>query len=80
MGHRGQLRGQVRGSQTSTRSSRVDTGRCLPAPVAPGGCGASVVARVLIVFGFTVSTSLGLHMLQSYVKPALSAAEATSFS
>lgn len=35
------------------------------------------VARILLTFGFTVSTALSLYMLQSYVRPALSQAEAT---
>ncbi|WP_329223240.1 MFS transporter [Streptomyces sp. NBC_01485] len=34
-------------------------------------------ARVLLTFGYGVSGALGLYMLQSYVKPALSVAEAT---
>jgi len=36
------------------------------------------VARILLAFGYTVSTALALYMLQSYIRPALSAAEATS--
>ncbi|MDD7833892.1 MFS transporter [Paenarthrobacter sp. AB444] len=35
------------------------------------------VARILLTFGYTVSTALSLYMLQSFVKPALSQAEAT---
>ncbi|SEQ01328.1 Na+/melibiose symporter [Streptomyces sp. yr375] len=35
------------------------------------------VARILLTFGYGVSGALGLYMLQSYVKPALSLAEAT---
>jgi MFS family permease len=35
------------------------------------------IARVLLTFGYTVSTAMSLYMLQSYVRPALSAAEAT---
>lgn len=38
------------------------------------------IARVLIIFGYSVSTALGFFMLQSYVRPGLSAAEATSLS
>jgi MFS family permease len=36
------------------------------------------IARILLTFGYTVSTALGLYLLQSYVQPALSAAEATA--
>lgn len=36
------------------------------------------IARILLTFGYTVSTALSLYMLQSYVRPALSAAQATS--
>jgi MFS family permease len=36
------------------------------------------IARVLLTFGYTVSTALALYLLQSYVRPALSAAEATA--
>jgi MFS family permease len=36
------------------------------------------IARVLLVFGYTVSSALSLYMLQSYVQPGLSAEEATS--
>lgn len=36
------------------------------------------VARILLTFGYTVSTALSLYMLQSYVRPALSQAEATA--
>jgi len=36
------------------------------------------IARVLLTFGYGVSTALSFFMLQSYVKPALSQAEATS--
>lgn len=36
------------------------------------------IARILLTFGFTVSTALSLYMLQSYIRPALSAAEATA--
>lgn len=35
------------------------------------------VARILLTFGYTVSTALSLYMLQSYVQPALSQLEAT---
>lgn len=35
------------------------------------------ISRVLLTFGYTVSTAMSLYMLQSYVRPALSAAEAT---
>ena len=35
------------------------------------------VARILLTFGYAVSTALGLYMLQSYIKPALSVADAT---
>ena len=35
------------------------------------------IARVLLTFGYGTSTALTLYMLQSYVQPALSAAEAT---
>ncbi|THG29976.1 MFS transporter [Naasia lichenicola] len=38
------------------------------------------IARVLLTFGYGTSTALTLYMLQSYVRPALSAAEATSLS
>jgi len=36
------------------------------------------VARILLTFGYTVSTALSLYMLQSYVRPALSQSEATA--
>ncbi|SFR84475.1 Na+/melibiose symporter [Agromyces sp. CF514] len=36
------------------------------------------IARLLLTFGYTVSTALGLYLLQSYVRPALSASEATT--
>jgi MFS family permease len=36
------------------------------------------VARILLTFGYTVSTALSLYMLQSYVHPALSQGEATA--
>lgn len=36
------------------------------------------IARVLLTFGFSLSTVLSLYMLQSYIQPALSAAEATA--
>ncbi|WP_284984462.1 MFS transporter [Arthrobacter sp. efr-133-TYG-118] len=36
------------------------------------------IARILLTFGYGVSGALGLYMLQSYVKPALSQAEATA--
>lgn len=36
------------------------------------------VARILLTFGYTVSTALGFFMLQSYVQPALSVQEATA--
>jgi MFS family permease len=35
------------------------------------------IARVILIFGQTVSGALGFFMLQSYIRPALSAAEAT---
>ncbi|QKJ18363.1 MFS transporter [Microbacterium hominis] len=35
------------------------------------------VARILLTFGYAVSTALSLYMMQSYVRPALSAIEAT---
>jgi MFS family permease len=35
------------------------------------------VARILLTFGFAVSTALSLYMMQSYIRPALSAGEAT---
>lgn len=35
------------------------------------------VARILLTFGYTVSTALSLYMLQSYIRPALSQIEAT---
>ena len=35
------------------------------------------VARILLSFGYTVSTALSLYMLQSYIRPALSQAQAT---
>jgi len=35
------------------------------------------VARILLSFGYTVSTALSLYMLQSYIRPALSQTEAT---
>jgi MFS family permease len=35
------------------------------------------VARILLTFGYTVSTALSLYMLQSYIRPALSQTEAT---
>lgn len=35
-------------------------------------------ARVILAFGYAVSTAFALYMLQSYVRPALSAAEATA--
>lgn len=38
------------------------------------------VARILLTFGYTVSTALALYMLQSYVRPALSQIEATQLS
>jgi MFS family permease len=38
------------------------------------------VARVLLTFGITVSTALGIYMMQSYIHPALSIAEATAMS
>lgn len=36
------------------------------------------IARVFLMFGYTVSSALGFFMLQSYVQPALSQAEATA--
>ena len=38
------------------------------------------IARLLLTFGYTVSTALNLYLLQSYVRPALSAQEATATS
>ncbi|MBI3675134.1 MAG: MFS transporter [Proteobacteria bacterium] len=38
------------------------------------------IARVLLTFGITVSTALGIYMMQSYIHPALSVAEATELS
>jgi MFS family permease len=38
------------------------------------------VARILLTFGYTVSTALALYMLQSYIHPALSQADATRIS
>jgi len=35
------------------------------------------VARILLTFGYAVSTALSLYMMQSYIRPALSAQEAT---
>ncbi|ERK71826.1 MFS transporter [Leifsonia aquatica] len=35
------------------------------------------VARILLSFGYTVSTALSLYMLQSYIRPALSQTQAT---
>ncbi|MHA7220419.1 MFS transporter [Arthrobacter sp. MDT1-48-3] len=37
------------------------------------------VARVLLTFGFGISSALNFFMLQSYIQPGLSAAEATAF-
>ena len=37
------------------------------------------IARVLLTFGYAVSTTFSLYMLQSYIEPAMSAARATSF-
>jgi MFS family permease len=37
------------------------------------------IARALLFFGYTVSTTLGFYMLQSYIQPGLSQAEATAF-
>lgn len=36
------------------------------------------IARILLTFGYGVSGALGFYMLQSYVKPVLSQAEATT--
>jgi MFS family permease len=36
------------------------------------------IARLLLTFGYATSTALNLYMLQSYVKPALSDAQATA--
>ena len=36
------------------------------------------IARVLLTFGMSCSLTLGIYMMQSYIHPALSAAEATS--
>ena len=38
------------------------------------------IARVLLIFGYSVSTALGFYMLQSYITPGLSAPEATQLS
>ncbi|SFR92784.1 Na+/melibiose symporter [Microbacterium sp. cf046] len=35
------------------------------------------VARILLTFGYAVSTALALYMMQSYIRPALSVAEAS---
>jgi MFS family permease len=35
------------------------------------------VARILLTFGYAVSTALGLYMMQSYIHPAMSVADAT---
>jgi|GEM_PF-582041 len=35
------------------------------------------VARILLTFGYAVSTALSLYMMQSYIRPALGVAEAT---
>lgn len=35
------------------------------------------IARVLLFFGYGVSTALSLYMLQSYIQPAMTAADAT---
>lgn len=35
------------------------------------------IARILLTFGYAVSTALSIYMMQSYIRPALSAAEAT---
>ncbi|MGN6148870.1 MAG: MFS transporter, partial [Rhizomicrobium sp.] len=35
------------------------------------------IARVLLTFGMSCSLTLGIYMMQSYIHPALSAAEAT---
>jgi len=37
------------------------------------------IARVLLMFGYAVSTALSIYMLQSYIHPALSATEAARF-
>lgn len=36
------------------------------------------IARVFLTFGMSVSTTLGIYMMQSYIHPAVSAAEATT--
>jgi Na+/melibiose symporter-like transporter len=36
------------------------------------------IARILLTFGYTVSTALSLYLLQSYIHPALSAQQATA--
>ncbi|HEY2068796.1 MAG TPA: MFS transporter [Rhizomicrobium sp.] len=36
------------------------------------------IARVFLTFGMSVSTTLGIYMMQSYIHPALSVAEATA--
>ncbi|GAA2971462.1 MFS family permease [Microbacterium terrae] len=38
------------------------------------------VARILLTFGYAVSTALSLYMLQSYIRPALGVVEATQTS
>jgi MFS family permease len=38
------------------------------------------VARILLTFGYAVSTALSIYMMQSYVRPALSVGEATQMS
>lgn len=35
------------------------------------------MARILLTFGYAVSTALGLYMMQSYIRPAMSVADAT---
>lgn len=37
------------------------------------------LARVLLTFGYGVSTAMNFFMLQSYIQPAMSAAQATAF-
>lgn len=38
------------------------------------------VARILLTFGYAVSTALAIYMMQSYIRPALNVVEATQMS
>lgn len=38
------------------------------------------IARILLTFGYAVSTALSIYMMQSYIRPALSVGEATQMS